>query len=469
MTSEPLKVHFTSDLPLKAEQRNAIGAMLLRTSLLIDISGEESSDIHLHWGSARTKSGRGAHVVIGALNEGDEQLFHTQRLDFFKKWENESSRSLEHWVTPRKSGITLNLDVITLTLNTLGRADETHGKKDQHCRPAPESNPAFEHGLLDVPWLDQLCYRFGDLLLKSLNRARDSQPRWYYCPTLDIDSQGMFQGRGLLRSLREMHRKSKVLFFRGLSKAILCKLRLSRDPHLGTREIAEALEGLKIPATIFVQTHKKHRLDNYTLRFRSQMARELRGIVRNDFHDFGLHSSYATYDSEKSFYVAQVKRLQRVLKKKIHLHRAHYLRHTESGLYPGEDVIDSSLGYGSRSGFRHGTAFPFRQSKSQIQAPPCVMDTTLRYYEKLDSGDDQGYRRVCELMKTVQRTGGLFIPIWHPNNMEDLLWPGWKDLFFDMCYEAINQKARFQSLAACATGMQAVADRISEDLERYSK
>ena len=250
--------------------------------------------------------------------------------------------------------------------------------------------------------------------------------------------------------------------------AIRTKIYLQKDPHLLVRYVAEALDGLDVPATIFVQTRRIHKLDNYSLGRSRELLAQLKDVTENCGHEIGLHSSYATRDLESGVWAAQWRRLRKMLGSKVTaVHRGHYLRTEPDARFVLPEtagrLVDSTLGYGGQPGFRRGTAFPF-SAGGAIELAPCVMDSTLRYHARLTA--EQAYDSAAKLLETVRETGGAYVPIFHPHNMEDFFWPGWRDVFFDLVAAAKERGATMQSLARTARDLYNEVERLERDLDR---
>lgn len=345
--------------------------------------------------------------------------------------------------------------------------------RDAHGRFPPEESLLVREDVIDVPVADRLGRALGFILWRlSGRREPPPAPPWFLCATLDIDSAGMYRGRALARNMREIWRTAPGRTPRALVQAAMVTTRLEQDPHLGLRELAEALEGMAIPATFFCQTHRRHRLDSYRLARSPGLVTRLRRILANEFHHVGLHGSYATRDLGGGFLRAQWSMLRGLLGPGITpVHRAHYLREPAGAPIRGRSV-DSTLGHGAREGFRRGTAFPFRLREAAghegtpaiLEAPPTLMDSTLRHFRGMTPEDAFDTGR--ELMLRVRETGGLFVPVWHPHNMEELLWPGWGDVLFDLLREAQRLGARPLPLALAAEALDDRLMTIRESLRR---
>jgi hypothetical protein len=98
---------------------------------------------------------------------------------------------------------------------------------------------------------------------------------------------------------------------------------------------------------------------------------------------------------------------------------------------------DYSLGFSNTPGFRAGTSYPFffydlteeRQTDLKI-FPLVVMDKTLR--SNLNLNTDDAFERIKSLAEEVKRVNGVFVTLFHNENLTDeelLGWKGWKDMY----------------------------------------
>ncbi len=442
---------------LRQREARALAELLARLGYPVRLVAPREAEVVLAWGEADVP-GEKPFVRLPRRN-------YQPRKDGFRR---DLENLLKKDKLPPVRNSTLKADLPGLFQAVLAGWEEKRGPRDSHGRPTPESTAAGRLGCLDRPFLDEWARALGGKLARQAGRGQPPEsPAWVFATTFDIDSAGMFRGRAALRNLRTIARQKPDRLLEALGLAFRSWIGAARDPHLRIREIAEMLEGLQVPATFFCQTHRRHRLDSYDLSRCRALGKNLRAILRNRYHEVGLHSSYATSDARPRFFHLQWRRLRREAGRGISpVHRAHYLRSGPRLAYWSpfnrESFVDSSLGFGAHEGFRRGTCLPFRASDEIIEAPPTVMDTTLRYFRGM--GPEEAYQRGVELMDRVSAVGGLFVPVLHPNNMEPILWPGWQDVLLDWITEAKRRGARFQSLASCALALQERADQIEREL-----
>lgn len=141
---------------------------------------------------------------------------------------------------------------------------------------------------------------------------------------------------------------------------------------------------------------------------------------RGDGHEVGWHPGYGAHDDPARL-ATEAERFGRVFGPP-RLARTHFLRWTPTatpGLMAEHGVeIDSTLGWSQHSGFRRGTAHPFRlwdRSAGQVsglwEMPLAVMDTTLFDHQNL--GPDAIASALRRAFDAARQSGGVAVVLWH--------------------------------------------------------
>lgn len=454
---QELPIQFQGTAPLA----DSWAAVWIRTGLLPRAS--ESPLLLLCHGKPKDKPGK---IPILEVQKGDElsesawrEHFTPILADFARAPESFCER---HITRLHSRSWRLDFDLPLLAKGILAGWHENTWKKDRHGRPLPEASLLSSLNLLDRPVLDEMCRELG-AFIGRMTGCESTPPPWWFIPTLDLDSPGLFTKRGFPSYFRRVAKQRPASLPRLAFDGFRTSIRILKDPHIRHRQIGEVLEGMNIHGAFFTQVRRWHQLDNYNLKPRGEMARDLRAILENRFHDVGLHSSFATIDRGEVGWKAQWKRLRRTIGKHDLIHRSHYLRWPATQPWPSpvdEPYVDSSLGYGGREGFRRGTAFPFPLRPDAVELPPTVMDSTLIYHRKMTPG--KAWDVSIALLERVRLTGGVFVPIWHPNNMDDYLFPGWGELLYDLSREAMRRGA----MTCRPTLLAREYHQLHEDLRR---
>ncbi len=156
--------------------------------------------------------------------------------------------------------------------------------------------------------------------------------------------------------------------------------------------------------------------------------------------EVGLHGSIKTATSSEVLTKAK-NRLQRISGKEITGTRQHFLKflypqtlhhQQKSGL-----KYDTTMGFAEHEGFRNSYCYPFhpfdheKQEMMEIwEMPLSVMDTTLFGYRELEYAEMTS--AVEQLIKEVNRFGGLFVLLWHNCNFDEYQYPGINEFYQEL-------------------------------------
>ena len=143
----------------------------------------------------------------------------------------------------------------------------------------------------------------------------------------------------------------------------------------------------------------------------------------------GIHPSYDTMGNNKL--AKETTWLQNILQQKIIKNRFHFLRFQISDLLKRIQNTsiqeDYSFGYAQIGGWRSSTSFPFpfydlsKNKTSNVWIySPCWMDATYQYHDK--NANDFGLSIAKKQIETIQKYGGVFIPIFHNDLLSDENW-----------------------------------------------
>ncbi len=467
----PLRVGFASSERITAEDCRLLAALLLRTGLSIQIVPASSAELTIFWGSDPPESLPGLCAVIPRtrFERGSKAT-----AEFLAEYFARRSMGYRGWGSrervpgaPRRCDSVDPVDLLAVLRMVLEGWTEDASPRDEHARPSIDGNQLVEQGCLESPYADIMARVLGRVWSQLLGRELPPAPKWSFCLSFDIDSPGMFAGSNVWHYFRLIPAGNLRAKLRFAGTGIATKLGLATDPHLRFDELLDMLSGKRVAATFFSQTHRAVPLDNYQLGKRPAIVAALREALRRG-HEVGLHSSYGTRDKGAEFFAAQWSRLQDAVGgKATAVHRAHYLRTPDDvSLYrqnpAGAPLVDSSLLFGRVTGFRRGTAYPFRIGEGVIEQPPSLMDATLRYQHLMTA--NQALATGLKQVEHVARTGGVLTVVWHPHNLEPILWEGWSEALADLLEEVPKAGGRFQTLAAAALELQALADQYEKGL-----
>lgn len=271
--------------------------------------------------------------------------------------------------------------------------------------------------------VDAMRARLADALRQRGVPVRDPEwdgKRWAVAVTHDLDALrtrrlASLVGDGLRGHLR-----------RGLLRAT------GPDDRMRTaRALAALSDANGTPATFFAKAGASGREDVPT---RPERHAGWFRQLREAGHEVGLHPSIQAA-TDPARLARERDRLAAVLGERPTLVRSHFLRWTEPmtpEVYADAGFrADSTLGWADRSGFRRGTAHPFRLWDHRRNAPSrlwelplAAMDTTLFVHRGV--GDDEAADTLRRVLESARQSGGLAVLLWHNCMDGDPAW--WRRL-----------------------------------------
>lgn len=409
------------------------------------IVSNENADCVLQYSSESKNSD---HLFIPKKDYNDHQYtdWYDDVRKFLKEWKIKSDFQSQRDFIFDQNQNTFRFDLPGLCAGLLDRwEEEVVSKRDEHDRFPAEESLLFQIGVLDRPVVDEIANCFGRIVCEQLN-IEFPQPKSFLALTWDIDSAGFWYRPAMASNVRRVIRDRGWSIVPELMKsAWKTRVDVFQDPHMRYDYILESLRPSSSKCTWFLQALKFHKVDNYELENAHRLKYCLKK-VKSDQHEIGLHYSYQTFE-EKASLSKQLDVLGKVARTGLGINvgsRAHYLRHgSRDKKIPLS--YDASFGFSGNEGFRLGTAWPikyaheFSDSHGQIYEefkyiiPFHFMDVTMRFHKGLSP--EESLEIMKDLNRKVEKTGGIFSIIWHPNNLDPFLWSGWEHLPFALLEE----------------------------------
>ena len=316
----------------------------------------------------------------------------------------------------------------------LARVEERNGARDEHDRFRAASS-----------CLDPL-----DPPLERLRRKLSVEPpRWGGAPfavalTHDVDVPWKWTRTGVKGAAARaksdlvngrMHAGMREL--RGLAGAAVHKA-TGTDPYWSFDRILEDERRCGASSTFFLLADHAHEYDGAAVESYERLRPRLVETLQDSEAEVGLHGSYSAADDAGR--IAREKERLEELSGPIQGQRYHYLRvdpHRNLGaLEAAGFAYDSSLGFGDAVGFRAGIAHPFRPwdfardaPRGLVEVPLAAMDVTLSAERYLDLGVDEAEKRLMSLLDWAALHGGGFAVLWHSEQYDSALLPGWDRLY----------------------------------------
>ncbi len=154
--------------------------------------------------------------------------------------------------------------------------------------------------------------------------------------------------------------------------------------------------------------------------------------------EVGLHGSYSAADDPAR--LSAEKEILEKLAGSVQGQRYHFLRldpHRNLGqLEAAGFAYDSTLGFSDALGFRAGIAHPFRPwdfdreaPRDLVEVPLAAMDVTLSAERYLGLSTSEADERLRALLDWAAENGGGFAVLWHSEQYDSALLPGWDRLY----------------------------------------
>jgi hypothetical protein len=224
---------------------------------------------------------------------------------------------------------------------------------------------------------------------------------------------------------------------RGLAVAPLHKWR-GTDPYWSFERILSDERRSGGSSTFFVMADHAHELDGSAPESYEQLRPRLVETLRDGGAEIGVHGSYSAADD--STRLASEKKSLEELAGPVQGQRYHFLRldphrnfdHLERAGF----AYDSTLGFGDAPGFRAGIAHPFRpwdfereEPRNLVEVPLAAMDVTLSAERYLGLSARHAETRLRGLLDWAAQNGGGFAVLWHPEQFDSAVLPGWGPLY----------------------------------------
>ena len=337
----------------------------------------------------------------------------------------------------------------------LARVEELNGARDEHDRFRAASSCLDP---LDPP-LERLRRRLG------VEPPRWGGARFAVALTHDVDVPWKWTRQGLKGAAARakgdlVHGRvgSGLRELRGLAGAAVHKV-AGTDPYWSFDRILEDERRCGASSTFFLLADHAHEYDGAAVESYERLRPRIVETLRDGAAEVGLHGSYSAAGDPAR--IASEKERLEELSGPVAGQRYHYLRidpHKNLGSLEAAGFrYDTSLGFGDAIGFRAGIAHPFRPwdfereaPRDLVEVPLAAMDVTLSAERYLDLRVDEAERRLMSLLDWAAENGGGFAILWHSEQYDSALLPGW-----DRLYRRVLEGVRTRGGACVQAGVLA--------------
>ena len=323
-------------------------------------------------------------------------------------------------------------DLVASIFFVLSRYEEYwQGARDEHERFPALCSMQSVFGWLDEP----ICDRWAEHLLSEIGIKIPEPNTLNIQATFYIDSVFAYREKGWYRNLGGLIKDVVSGKFKRVKERIGVCIFSKPDPFDTFDTIIEIAKDY--PNTQCFWLLADYGMNNKNIEHSNQQQEKIIQKLGAELN-IGIHPGYSTSLNEKII-ETEKNRLEKILNKKIHRSRQHYLKFslpkTFEYLLAQGIRIEYSMGYAETTGFRIGTARQvpwFNLATNEITElelqPFCYMDGTLNEYMKLSP--KQAIEEVKRLKELVKQYGGTFSFIWHNETLGfNYHWKGWDSVF----------------------------------------
>jgi len=367
--------------------------------------------------------------------------------------------------------VRLGMDVVSAAFLFLsGMSERNVSRLDRHGRvPHEESlvgRLGVTHRAVVDEWFGLLADAFGALVGVPLRR-RDlwNGAPFAVCLTHDIDRvhHGWADAARRTFSLLGQGRMGPAL---GTAGKVLRRLGAGADFYWNLDELLNVDRRYGGAPTFFLMASDDHPLDA-DYRLSRRRWEDLVRRIRDGGGEIGLHGSYLSYRSAERL-AREREAVERLTGEPVVGVRQHFLRFDPVRTWKAQDDAgfryDASVGFIEQVGFRRGTSFPYQaydldadRPLPLVELPLIVMDRTLEGYLKLSP--EEAWRAVEPILKTVERSGGCLVVLWHNLFIVEACYPGWRAFYERALDWARSRGGRFISGTGVRGSMDAFVTR----------
>lgn len=329
----------------------------------------------------------------------------------------------------------LSFDIFAAIFYLLSRYEEyLYKEKDEYGNFDFRQSILYKLNSLDKPLVEIWIELLKDVLKKNFPQLQFKEKSPRYALNFDIDVAYAYTNRGVYRTLGGLTKKLATLKFSDLKDHALTLLHLKKD-MFDTYEYIFG-ENKNGKAFVFFNMGSYGKYDKNPS-WKNKKFQELIRSIHSKY-SVGLHPSYASNNNKKLLF-EEKKKLEAITGQTITLSRQHYLKlslpETYRNLLEASIQKDFTMGYYLYYGFRAGTCNPFyffdlqaNKATELLLYPFAVMDGTLNDVLKLSP--ENAKQIVSQLIDTVKKYKGVFIPLWHNSTLsESDNWTGWRTVF----------------------------------------
>lgn len=320
--------------------------------------------------------------------------------------------------------ITCGIDIFASSFFMLTRWEEyVNQVRDVFNRFPAKASLAYNEGFLDRPVVNEYVEMLWNMLKYLGIKQERKQRNFEMMLTHDVDFTYRWDNpQRFLRIVAGdlLKRRSLREAMTTFSSYYSVKRGTTRDPFDNFDWLMDLSEKRNIQSRFYFMSGGETKFDNH-YNIYSEKTTEIIKNIKKRGHIIGFHPSFNTYNNA-DLWKYEKEKLENVLQSPITEGRQHYLRFEAPITWQiWEDnnmVLDCTVGYADKEGFRCGCCYPFpvfdvisRKTLKLMEYPLIVMEGTFVTYQSIEPRNM--FDKVLKLMRTVKEYNGTFVFLWH--------------------------------------------------------
>jgi hypothetical protein len=351
------------------------------------------------------------------------------------------------FVTIEEEVLCVNADILSISFIVLSRYEEFHiDRRNALGNFEYKDSLAFFYDFIDYPIVDEYAILLRPYLRNFLPELEFTTNKYQIIPSHDIDEILRYEKDliGFRRIVTDLLQPTKhSIKFSRINDYIKIILNKNKDPfYESIYTLLHDAQRLNLDSEFYFMTAKKS-MRNRGYNILDFDMDKFVSLSKKGNHKIGLHGGFGTRNNLELLRLEKIK-LESATKFDISICRQHYLnfeiKETPYLMEENGILVDSSLGYNEKEGFRCGTCheyslWDFRNDCEfkLIERPLIVMDITLfkyKAYSKKEAIDS-----IFKLNSRCIAVGGKFTILWHNTYVKNF--KEWYDDVFIHSLESI--------------------------------
>ncbi len=338
----------------------------------------------------------------------------------------------------------LPFDAFAAIFYMLSRYEEyLNDPRDKHGNYDYTNSILYKLNVLDTPLVEQWIEMLKDVITKKFTSVQLKDHKAKFGLSFDIDVAYAYKNRSAAILAAGFAKKILLLNFTEAKDQLLTLLNRKEDMYDTYQYIFSSIKNIK--PIFFFDMGSYGRFDKNPSYKNKKFRQLIQSISEKALVD--IHPSYASNANNK-LVAAEKSKLEQITGKPVTKSRQHYLKlklpSTYNLLISNNIAEDFTMGYSGYYGFRAGTCNSFlffdlvNDQRTQLRLYPfAYMEVTLNNYLTLTT--DEAKKIISELIQTIKKYNGVFIPLWHNSTLcECKEWKDWREVFEHSLQEIIN-------------------------------